>query len=166
MHTSFNKLKPAFCLVTYKVGLISRGLQNAQLIWTSGNAEIVHRSCIGPHEVPYFDAKVIPAKTKALLAIQGLQGELWHLCRCRRLSLNDLHQFWVEIKMCGHFRSYLRQVARFLFLDGAKSSKSSITDFGTGSKAESWSVSCSQFVPEAERKHTRLLRLERDKPFK
>ncbi len=34
----------------------------------------VLRSYLEPHEIPYFDAKVIPAKTSALVAIHGLQG--------------------------------------------------------------------------------------------
>ena len=41
----------------------------------------VLRSYLEPHELPYFDARVIPAKTAALVAIHGLQGEK-----------NDAHQ--------------------------------------------------------------------------
>ena len=35
----------------------------------------VLRSYLEPHELPYFDARVIPAKTAALVAIHGLQGQ-------------------------------------------------------------------------------------------
>ena len=35
----------------------------------------VLRSYLEPHELPYFDARVIPAKTSALVAIHGLQGK-------------------------------------------------------------------------------------------
>ena len=33
------------------------------------------RSYLDPVDLPYFDAQVIPAKTSALVAIHGLQGE-------------------------------------------------------------------------------------------
>ena len=57
----------------------------------------VLRSYLEPHELPYFDARVIPAKTAALVAIHGLQGQ--SLDRADRLQAKLINQWtflWVE----------------------------------------------------------------------
>ena len=53
----------------------------------------VLRSYLAQHELPFFDAKVIPAKTSALVAIHALQGQFFHLfllaCFCFAISVSN-----------------------------------------------------------------------------
>ncbi|XP_059088805.1 uncharacterized protein LOC131884927 isoform X1 [Tigriopus californicus] len=77
--------------VRHEVNLASRAVhQLGSLLF---EMEIL-RSYLEPNELPYFDAKVIPAKTSALVVIHGLQemcpgtvGNYSHFAQARRLSM-------------------------------------------------------------------------------